>query len=118
MRKSLSLLVSMLLLAALAASAALAEGPKKTLPGDVTLAQAQTVLQAALVKAVAIKVPVNIAIVDAGGNLKAFYRQEDAFLGSIDISIKMAKTARYFNMPTRTMGTLAQPGQPLYALEG
>ncbi len=46
----------------------------------------------------------NVAIVDAGGNLKAFYRQEDAFLGNIDISIKKAVTARYFNMSTRALG--------------
>lgn len=96
---------------------AFAEGPVKTLPGDVTLVQAQTILQAALKKAVEIKVPMNIAIVDAGGNLKAFYRQEDAFLGSIDISIKKAVTARYFNMPTRTLGAASQPGESLYGIE-
>ncbi|WP_338669329.1 GlcG/HbpS family heme-binding protein [Pseudodesulfovibrio methanolicus] len=96
---------------------ALAEGPVKTLPGDITLAQARAVLDAALKKAVEIKVPMNIAIVDAGGNLKAFYRQEDAFLGSIDISIKKAVTARYFNMTTRALGAVSVPGQPLYGIE-
>ncbi|WP_419786792.1 GlcG/HbpS family heme-binding protein [Pseudodesulfovibrio sp.] len=96
---------------------ALADGPVKTLPGNITLAQARKVLDAALVKAKEVKVPMNIAIVDAGGNLKAFYRQEDAFLGSIDISIKKAVTARYFNMPTRTLGAAAVPGQPLYGIE-
>lgn len=96
---------------------ALAEGPVKTLPGDITLAQARVVLDAALKKAVKIKVPMNIAIVDAGGNLKAFYRQEDAFLGSIDISIKKAVTARYFNMTTRALGAASQPGKSLYGIE-
>ncbi|EGB16007.1 protein of unknown function DUF336 [Pseudodesulfovibrio mercurii] len=91
--------------------------PVKTLPGDITLVQAQAILKAALEKAVAIKIPMNIAIVDAGGNLKAFYRQEDAFLGSIDISIKKAITARYFNMTTRTLGAASVPGQPLYGIE-
>src|SRR3989304_1770962 len=42
----------------------------------------------------------DIAVVDAGANLKAFVRMDDAFLGSIDISIKKARTARFFNMPT------------------
>jgi len=59
----------------------------------------------------------DIAIVDAGANLKAFVRMDDAFLGSIDICIKKAKTARLFNMPTGTLGELAQPGQPLYHIE-
>jgi uncharacterized protein GlcG (DUF336 family) len=99
------------------AGAALADGPVKTLSGDITLAQAQKILAAALKKAEAIKVPMNIAVVDAGGNLKAFYRQEDAFIGSIDISIKKAITARYFNMSTRTLGAASQPGQPLYGIE-
>ena len=54
----------------------------KTLPGDLTLEHAQTILQAALKKAKEIKIPMNIALVDAGGNLKSFYRMDDAFLGS------------------------------------
>ncbi|PTW57624.1 uncharacterized protein GlcG (DUF336 family) [Breoghania corrubedonensis] len=89
----------------------------KTLPGDITLAQAQKIVAAALKKAEEIKVPMNIAVVDAGGNLKAFVRQEDAFIGSIDISIKKAVTARYFNMTTRALGAVSQVGQPLYGIE-
>ncbi|MEI2384679.1 heme-binding protein [Breoghania sp. JC706] len=89
----------------------------KTLPGDITLAQAQKIIAAALKKAEEIKVPMNIAVVDAGGNLKAFVRQEDAFIGSIDISIKKAVTARYFNMTTRDLGAVSQVGQPLYGIE-
>ena len=96
---------------------ALAAAPVKTLSGDITLAQAQTILTAALKKAEKIKVPMNIAIVDAGGNLKAFYRQEDAFIGSIDISIKKAVTARYFNMSTRDLGAASQVGKSLYGIE-
>ncbi|OSI10350.1 PduO protein [Neisseria canis] len=97
-------------------SASAAE-PVKTLPGDITLAQAQSVVQAAVKKAEAIKVPVNVAVVDAGGNLKAFARMDDAFLGSIDIAERKARTARYFNMSTRALGKAAQPGQPLYGIE-
>lgn len=96
---------------------ALGAGPVKTLPGDITLAQAQKILTAAVKKAEEIKVPMNIAIVDAGGNLKAFYRQEDAFIGSIDISIKKAVTARYFNMSTRALGAASQVGKSLYGIE-
>lgn len=116
MRKLMLSCVLMLSIAVFAVPA-LAEEPVKTLPGDITLAQAKVILEAARKKAVEIKVPVNIAVVDAGGNLKAFYRQEDAFLGSIDISIKKAVTARYFNMTTRTLGAASQPGKSLYGIE-
>jgi uncharacterized protein GlcG (DUF336 family) len=59
----------------------------------------------------------DIAVVDAGGNLKAFIRMDGAWLGSIDIAIKKAKTARYFDMPTGEIGKLSQPGKPLYQIE-
>ncbi|AMD92631.1 GlcG/HbpS family heme-binding protein [Desulfomicrobium orale] len=104
-------------LVCLASGTALAQDVRKTLPGDLTLRQAQTVLAAALKKAEEIKVPVNIAVVDAGGNLKAFARMDDAFLGSIDIAAKKAVTARFFNMSTRDLGKASQPGQPLYGIE-
>ncbi len=114
MRKRLAAFVFCLVLAC---SVNAFSAPKTQLPGDLTLAQAQKVLQAALVKATAQGVPMNIAIVDAGGNLKAFARQDGAFLGSIDISTKKAKTARYFNMPTSALTAAAQPGQELYGIE-
>ena len=59
----------------------------KTLPGDLTTAQAQAVVQASMKKAHEIKVPMNIAVMDAGGNLKAFARMDDAFIvGSVGVS--------------------------------
>ena len=84
---------------------------------DITLDQAMAVLKAARAKAEAQGTLMDIAVVDAGANLKAFIRMDDAFLGSIDISIKKAKTARFFNMPTGDLGQLAQPGQSLYHIE-
>lgn len=84
---------------------------------DITLDQAVVAIAAARSKAQTQGTLMNIAIVDAGANLKAFVRMDDAFLGSIDICIKKAKTARWFNMPTGTLGELAQPGQPLYHIE-
>ena len=59
----------------------------------------------------------NIAIIDAGGNLKAFARMDGAWLGSIDIAIKKARTARYFDMNTGEIGNLSQPGGPLFNIE-
>lgn len=94
-----------------------ADASKLILPGDITLVQADKAIEAAKAKAKEQGTLMNIAIVDAGGNLKAFARMEGAFLGSVDISIKKAKTARLFNMPTKDLGALAQVGQPLYGIE-
>lgn len=62
-------------------------------------------------------VKMNIAVVDAGTNLVAFNKMDDAWLGSIDISQKKARTARYFNMDTGAIGELSQPGGSLYNIE-
>ncbi|MDR1946223.1 MAG: heme-binding protein [Desulfovibrio sp.] len=107
-----------LVLAGLTAPASAAvDVDKLQLPGDLTQAQAEKVMAGALVKAVEQGIPMNIAVVDAGGNLKAFCRMDGAFLGSIDISINKARTARYFNMSTAALGAAAQPGQELYGIE-
>ena len=84
---------------------------------DITLKQAQTALQAALDKSTEIGVKMDIAVVDAGGNLKAFARMDDAWLGSIDIAMRKARTARYFDMNTGDIGQLSQPGGPLFGIE-
>ena len=87
------------------------------LPGDITLAQAQIAIDAAVAKAQEQGTLMDIAIVDAGGNLKAFNRMDGAFLASIDISIKKAKTARSLNMPTSQLHDASVPGQELYGIE-
>jgi uncharacterized protein GlcG (DUF336 family) len=84
---------------------------------DITIDQARRVLEAAVAYAVKKELKMNIAIVDAGANLKAFARMDGAWLGSVDISIKKAKTARFFDMPTGEIGKLSQPGGSLYAIE-
>jgi len=58
--------------------------------------------------------PVNIAIFDDGGNLKLFRRQDNAFLGSIQISQMKGHTSTVFPFPTRVMSELAygKDGQP------
>jgi uncharacterized protein GlcG (DUF336 family) len=58
-----------------------------------------------------------IAVLDSGGNLKSFTRMDDAWVGSIDIAIKKAKTACYFAMPSGEIGKLSVPGSPLYGIE-
>ena len=84
---------------------------------DITMNQAHEVITAALKKAEEIGTKMDIAVVDAGANLKAFIRMDDAWIGSIDIAIKKAKTARYFDMPTGEIGKLSQPGGSLYNIE-
>ena len=109
------ILFSLALVLALAVPASAAvDTSKLQLPGDLTLEQAQKVMEGALAFAVKQGVPMNITIVDAGGNLKAFYRMDGAFLGSVDVSMKKARTARMFNMSTSQLGAA---GQELFGIE-
>lgn len=84
---------------------------------SVTLQQAEAMVAAAQAKAVEIGVPMNIAVVDAGNNLTAFARMDGAWLGSIDIAQNKAYTARSFDMSTKDLQPLCQPGQPLFGIE-
>ncbi len=84
---------------------------------DVTLEVAEELVETAKRRAEKIGVPMNIAVIDAGGNLKAFVRMDGAWLGSIDIAIKKARTARLFDMETGDIGKLSKPGGPLYMIE-
>ncbi len=84
---------------------------------NITLEQARKVVDAAIKKSDELGVKMNIAVVDAGTNLVAFNKMDDAWLGSIDISQKKARTARYFNMDTGEIGKLSQPGGALYNIE-
>ena len=84
---------------------------------DLDTQLAQTMLEAAIQKSKDIDAKMNIAIVDAGANLKTFFRMDGAWLGSIDIACKKAKTARQFDMPTGDIGSLSQPGGSLFNIE-
>jgi uncharacterized protein GlcG (DUF336 family) len=84
---------------------------------DLTLEAAERILAAAKKKAAELETRMDIAVVDAGGNLKAFARMDGAWLGSIDISIRKARTARLFDMNTGEIGKLSQPGGPLFGIE-
>ena len=83
----------------------------------VTMQQALVAIEAARKKAEQLKTQMCIAVVDSGANLKGFLRMDDAWVGSIDIAIKKAKTAVFFGMPTGEIGKLSQPGKPLYGIE-
>src|SRR5438309_5968598 len=84
---------------------------------DLTLEAAEKIISAAKKKAAQLKTKMDIAVVDAGGNLKAFVRMDGAWLGSIDISMRKARTARWFDMNTGEIGKLSQPGGPLFGIE-
>lgn len=83
----------------------------------VTSKDAEAAIKAAIKKAQSIDTQMCIAIVDSGANLKGFHRMDGAWVGSIDIAIKKAKTAVFFGMPTGEIGKLSQPGGPLYGIE-
>lgn len=82
----------------------------------ITLADARRVIEAAEQKATGIGQPMNIAVVDAGGNLVAHVRMDGAWMGSVDISIKKAWTARAFDIATKDLSKLAQPGKDFYGI--
>ncbi len=84
---------------------------------NITLAQAEKIVSVAKEKSKEIETKMNIAVVDAGANLVVFARMDGAWLGSLDISIKKAKTARFFDMNTGDIGGLSQPGGSLYNIE-
>lgn len=74
-------------------------------------------LAAAEVKAASLGIAYNIAVVDAGGHLVAFLRQDGALIGSIDLAIDKAVTARIFDKPTSLLAELAQSGKPLFGIQ-
>jgi uncharacterized protein GlcG (DUF336 family) len=75
------------------------------------------VVQAVIERAQSMGIASNVAVVDAGVNLKAFGRMDGAFLGSIDVAIRKARTAKLFDMRTEELGAASAPGGPLYGIE-
>ncbi|RJT79084.1 heme-binding protein [Arthrobacter cheniae] len=81
-----------------------------------TLADARTIIDAAEAKASEVGQPMNIAVVDVGGNVISHARMDGAWLGGIDISINKAFTARAFDIETKELGENSQPGQQYYGI--
>lgn len=82
----------------------------------VNLADARRIIEAAEARAAEIGQPMNIAVVDMGGNLVAHIRMDGAWMGSIDISVNKAWTSRAFDIPTKDLGANSQPGQQFYGI--
>lgn len=84
---------------------------------EISQARCRAVLAAAEAKAVEIGVPMNVAILDNGANLKAFLRMDGALIGSIDIALKKAKTSAVFSMNSEAVGEFCKPGGSSPGLE-
>src|SRR6201994_4374991 len=82
----------------------------------VTLADARRIIAAAEEKAKEIGQPMNIAVADEGGNLVSHVRMDGAWLGSIDISINKAFTARAFDITTKDLATHSQSGGQFFGI--
>ena len=82
----------------------------------IQLEDARRIIAAAEKKAEQIGQPMNVAVVDEGGNLIAFERMANAWLGSIDIAQKKAWTSRAFDITTKDLGANSQPGQQFFGI--
>lgn len=82
----------------------------------VSLTAASAVIDAAKKEAESLGVPMNVAVVDEGANLVAFIRMDGAWLGSIEIAQNKAYTARAFDMTTKDLAKISQPGDPAYGI--
>src|SRR5215203_418028 len=89
---------------------------RRAMPASVTLQDARRVISAAESKAQEIGQPMNIAVVDAGGNLVSHVRMDGAWIGSIDISITKAFTSRAFDIATKDLAEHSQPGGQFYGI--
>ncbi len=84
---------------------------------EITLEKAREAVSAGIQKSKELGFKMNIAIVDAGAHLKAFARMDGALLGSIDIAIKKAVTAKLFEFNSGEIGKMSQPGAPYFNIE-
>ena len=83
---------------------------------SISLEEAQAVASAAVEKAREIGQPMNVAVTEVGGNLKAFARMEEAWTASISIAQDKAYTSAALGFSTQDIGGMAQPGQPLFGI--
>src|ERR1039457_1369537 len=82
----------------------------------VKLEDARRVIAAAEKKATEIGQPMNIAVADSGRNLVAHVRMDGAWIGSIDISIKIAWTSRAFDVATKDLAGFCQSSDQFFGI--
>lgn len=83
---------------------------------EINLNETRQVIQLAKAKAIQLNVNVNIAVLDTAGNLKGFERMDNAFLGTIDLALKKAKTASLFRMSSEAVGEFLKPEAGTYGM--
>jgi uncharacterized protein GlcG (DUF336 family) len=84
---------------------------------QLTLEAAERVIEAGKKKAEEIGVAMCIAVHDGGANPVAFGRMDGALLAASDIAHKRAETTVGFQMATRDLTQMVQPGAPLFGIE-
>lgn len=82
-----------------------------------TSRQAEDMIAAARTSATDLGVAVNVAVLDTGANLKAFFRMDGAVLGSIDVAMRKARTAVMFECSSEAVWDYCRPGAPAPTLE-
>ena len=83
----------------------------------ITLDHAENMITAAKVKAADIGIAVSVVVLDFAGHLKAFSRMDGAWLGSIDVAVKKAKTSVLFEAETQAVWEVCKPGAQAHGLE-
>lgn len=83
---------------------------------SINLETARRIIAAAEKKAAEIGQPMNIAVADSGGNLVAHVRMDNAWIGSVDISIKKAWTSRAFDITTKDLAANSQSGDQFFGI--
>lgn len=87
--------------------------PRYALPDMV----AELLVAEARAAALALGVPMAVAVVDGEGGAQWFARQDGTLPVSTELAMNKAYTAAILRMPTDELGRLAQPGAPLYGIE-
>jgi uncharacterized protein GlcG (DUF336 family) len=77
---------------------------------------AQSLIQAAVAEASKKGWPMDIAVVDSGGNLVAFLRMDGALLGSIAVAQHKARAAVKYRRPTKAFEDAVQKSDLKYLL--
>lgn len=81
-----------------------------------TLALAKQLIVASVQRAVQMGLRCDIAIVDEGGNLVAFYRMDHARAGDIEVSQNKAWSSVALQRPTAVIAQMALPGGDAYGI--
>jgi uncharacterized protein GlcG (DUF336 family) len=83
----------------------------------ITSLEADSIIEASRAKAAQIEIAVSVVVMDAGGNFKALSRMDGAWLGSIDVAIRKARTSVLFEIETQMIWQFCNPNGPAHGME-